>query len=84
MQQITVYTAKAIHTMNPSLPLATAVAMSGDRIIEAGSLERPHGLETRSIWRTICGISSSGRNTGPVQWRRRQTVPASASGPRRP
>ena len=39
MQHITVYTARAIHTMNPSLPLATVVAVSGDRIIEVGSLE---------------------------------------------
>ena len=55
MQQITVYTAKAIRTMNPSLPLATAVAVSGDRIIEAGSLEslrpwldaHPHTIDGR-------------------------------------
>ena len=55
MQQITVYTAKAIHTMNPSLPLATAVAVSGDRIIEVGSLEslspwldaHPHAIDGR-------------------------------------
>ena len=55
MQQITVYTAKTIHTMNPSLPLATAVAVRGDRIIEVSSLDRlrpwldahPHAIDAR-------------------------------------
>ena len=55
MQQITVYTAKAIHTMNPSLPLATAVAVCDDTIIEVGSMEslrpwldaHPHAIDAR-------------------------------------
>ena len=36
---ITVYTARRVHTMDPSLPEATAVAVRGDRIIEVGTLE---------------------------------------------
>ncbi len=55
MQPLTVYTAKAIRTMVPSLPLATAVAVSGDRIVEVGSLEslrpwldaHPHDIDDR-------------------------------------
>ena len=51
--QITVFTAKAIRTMNPSLPLATAVAVRDGQIIEVGSLEtlkpwleaHPHKIE---------------------------------------
>ncbi|MDP6566163.1 MAG: amidohydrolase [Alphaproteobacteria bacterium] len=39
MNELTVFTARAIRTMNPSLPLATAVAVRGDRIVEVGSLE---------------------------------------------
>ena len=36
---ITVYPARRIHTMDPSLPEASAVAVQGDRIVEVGSLE---------------------------------------------
>ena len=36
---ITVYTARQIHTMDPSLPTATAMAVRGDRIIEVGTVE---------------------------------------------
>lgn len=36
---ITVYTARRIHTMDPSLPEATALAVRGDRIVEVGTLE---------------------------------------------
>jgi len=39
MEEITVYTARVVRTMEPSLPLATAVAVRGDQIIEVGSLE---------------------------------------------
>ncbi|MDF1775598.1 MAG: amidohydrolase [Rhizobiaceae bacterium] len=39
MAEITVFTAKKIHTMNPSLPHASAVAVRDGRIIEVGSLE---------------------------------------------
>ena len=39
MSRITVYTAKQIRTMNPSLPTATAVAVRDGRIIEVGSVE---------------------------------------------
>ena len=39
MEEITVYTARAVRTMEPSLPLASAVAVRGDRIVEVGSLE---------------------------------------------
>ena len=54
MSQITVYTAKRIRTMNPSLPIATAVAVRGDQIIEVGTLEtmrpwldaHPHRIDT--------------------------------------
>jgi len=35
---ITVFTARSIITMNPSLPRATAVAVRDDRIVEVGSL----------------------------------------------
>jgi len=54
MSQITVFTAKRIRTMNPSLPIATAVAVRGDQIIEVGTLEtmrpwldaHPHRIDT--------------------------------------
>jgi len=36
---ITVYTGRRIHTMDPSLPEATALAVRGDRIVEVGTLE---------------------------------------------
>lgn len=36
---IRVYTAKRIHTMNPSFPEATAVAVRNGQIVEAGTLE---------------------------------------------
>ena len=36
---ITVYPARRIHTMDPSLPEATALAVRGDRIVEVGTLE---------------------------------------------
>ncbi len=39
MSKITVYTAKKIHTMNPSLPVATAVAVREGKILEVGELE---------------------------------------------
>ena len=39
MSKITVFTAKRIRTMNPSLPLATAVAVRDGKILEVGSLE---------------------------------------------
>ena len=55
MEKITVYTARAVRTMEPSLPLANAVAVRGDRIIEVGSLEsmqpwlqaHPHTIDDR-------------------------------------
>jgi len=37
--EMTVYTARRIRTMNPSLPIATAVAVRDGMIIEVGSLE---------------------------------------------
>lgn len=39
MSEITVYTARMIRTMEPSLPEATAVAVRDGRIVEVGSLE---------------------------------------------
>ena len=39
MSEMTVYTARRIHTMNPSMPRADAVAVRGGRIVEAGTLE---------------------------------------------
>jgi len=39
VSSIRVYTAKRIRTMNPSLPVATAVAVRDGHIIEVGSLE---------------------------------------------
>ncbi len=55
MEEITVYTARVVRTMEPALPLATAVAVRGDQIIEVGSLEsmqpwlqaHPHSIDTR-------------------------------------
>ena len=44
MSGITVYTARRIHTMNPSMPRADAVAVRDGRIVEAGT------LETLSSW----------------------------------
>jgi predicted amidohydrolase YtcJ len=39
MNEITVYIARAVRTMEPSLPFARAVAVRGDRIVEVGTLE---------------------------------------------
>ena len=36
LEQITVYTARVVRTMEPALPLADAVAIRGDRIVEVG------------------------------------------------
>ncbi len=55
MSEITVFTAKIIHTMNPSLPTATAVAVRGGMIIEVGTPEtmgpwldaHPHHIDDR-------------------------------------
>ncbi|MBT7665208.1 MAG: amidohydrolase [Rhodospirillaceae bacterium] len=55
MTEITVYTARLVRTMEPALPLATAVAVRGDQIIEVGSLEtmqpwleaHPHRIDDR-------------------------------------
>ena len=38
-QSITVFTARAVRTMEPSLPTAEAVAVRGDTIVEVGTLE---------------------------------------------
>ena len=54
MSNITVYTAKRIRTMNPSLPFVTAVAVRDGMIIEVGSVEtmrpwldaHPHKIDT--------------------------------------
>ena len=40
MSEIVVFTARRIHTMNPSNPVATAVAVRDGRILEASSMER--------------------------------------------
>ncbi len=55
MNDLLVYTARAIRTMNPSLPLATAVAVRDGRIVEVGTLEtlrpwldaHPHRIDDR-------------------------------------
>ena len=55
MPSITVFTAKQIRTMNPSAPLATAVAIRDGQILEVGTLETmrpwldtfPHQIDTR-------------------------------------
>lgn len=55
MTEITVYTARRIHTMNPSLPQATAVAVRDGMILEVGTLEtlqpwldaHPHRIDDR-------------------------------------
>ena len=55
MSKITVFTARRIHTMNPSMPRANAVAVRGGRIVEAGTLEtlspwldaHPHVVDRR-------------------------------------
>ncbi len=55
MSEITVYPARAVRTMEPSQPLASAVAVRGDRIVEVGSLEtmqpwldnHPHRIDDR-------------------------------------
>ncbi len=39
LSKVTIYTAKEIVTMNPNKPKATAVAVTGDRIIAVGSLD---------------------------------------------
>ncbi len=55
MSQITVYTAKAIQTMEPSHAFATAIAVRDGEILEVGSLEslapwlekHPHHIDTQ-------------------------------------
>jgi predicted amidohydrolase YtcJ len=55
MAEITVYTARRVRTMEPALPLASAVAVRDGRIIEVGSLEtmqpwlqaHPHNIDER-------------------------------------
>ncbi len=55
MNEITIYPARAVRTMEPSLPLAEAVAVRGDRILEVGTLEtmgpwldnHPHRVDDR-------------------------------------
>ena len=55
MPKITVFTARRIHTMNPSMPRANAVAVRDGRIVEAGTLEtlspwldaHPHVVDRR-------------------------------------
>ena len=39
MSEITVFTARAIHTMEPSLPQATAIAVRDGQILEVGTLD---------------------------------------------
>ncbi len=39
IQQLTIYTAKKIITMEPALPEATAVAVANGKIVAVGSLE---------------------------------------------
>ncbi|SVC63958.1 uncharacterized protein METZ01_LOCUS316812, partial [marine metagenome] len=39
MAMITVFPARRIHTMDPSLPEATAIAVRDGRIVEVGSIE---------------------------------------------
>lgn len=54
VEELRVFTARGIHTMEPGSPTASAVAVSGDRIVEAGSLEtlrpwldtHPHEIDT--------------------------------------
>ncbi|MDF1791205.1 MAG: amidohydrolase [Thalassobaculaceae bacterium] len=53
--ELTVYVARTIHTMNASMPQATAVAVSDGRIVEVGTLEslkpwldaHPHIIDRR-------------------------------------
>ena len=53
MSELRVFTAKRIRTMNPSMPLATAVAVRDGMIVEVGSLEtlrpwieaHPHSID---------------------------------------
>lgn len=55
MEKITVYTARGVRTMEPALPLASAVAVREGRIIEVGDLEtmqpwlqaHPHNIDER-------------------------------------
>ena len=55
MSKITVFTARRVHTMNPSMPHASAVAVREGRIVEAGTLEtlspwldaHPHVVDRR-------------------------------------
>lgn len=42
MDRIRVFTAKRVHTMDEGRPLATAVAVSGGRIVSVGTLESMH------------------------------------------
>ena len=39
MEDITVYSAEQVHTMDPGRPQASAVAVSGGKIVSVGSIE---------------------------------------------
>ena len=55
MSEITVFTAQAIHTMEPSHPHGTAIAVRDGQILEVGTLEtlkpwldrHPHTIDTQ-------------------------------------
>ena len=53
MSEITVFTARAIHTMEPSLPQGTAIAVRAGQVLEVGTLDslkpwldrHPHNID---------------------------------------
>ena len=53
MSEITVFTARAIHTMEPSLPQGTAIAVRDGQVLEVGTLDslkpwldrHPHNID---------------------------------------
>ena len=60
MAEITVFVARTVRTMEPSLPVAEAVAVRDGRIVEVGNLEtmRPwlesHSLEVDDTFKDLC------------------------------
>ena len=60
MAEITVFVARTVRTMEPSLPVADAVAVRDGRIVEVGTLEtmRPwletHGHEVDDTFKDLC------------------------------
>src|SRR6516225_870692 len=58
-QKITVYTAKAIVTLDPATPSAQAVAAMNGKILGVGRLDEFHGRSTTKVFESASAIQAS-------------------------